>query len=112
MNVAPTQLAQGKVNRFRNEPGILKVAIDDAQIAHAVTHEFLDHVLERVHQSRAIKAGRAGKEVSATGFLVRFVSVGERRRDKGADLLVHAAGEFGRQKHIDMHRHMMAVLLH
>lgn len=88
------------------------MAVDDAQVPHAVAHEFLHHVLERVHEACAIQAGRAGEKISTAGFLVRFVSVCERWRDKRPNLFSYAAREFGRQENIDMHRHVMPMLLH
>ena len=65
-----------------------------------------------MHKAHAIKAGCSGEKITTAAFLLRLVAVGERRGDEAADLLGHAARKFRGQENINMHRHVMAVLLH
>src|SRR5680860_936866 len=88
------------------------MAVNDAQFARAVADELLDHVLERVDQSSAVQTGGTGKEVAATRFLMRLVAIGKGRRDQCTRLSGSAPGKFGGQQNVDMHRHVVAMLLH
>ncbi len=88
------------------------MAVEQADAAHSVASEFLDDVAQRRHQRGAVEAGGAGQVVAAPGFLVRLVAIGEGRRHQCVDATGDAACELDGQKHVDIHRHVVAVLLH
>ena len=86
--------------------------VDQAYAAHAMAREFLDDVAQRGNQRRAVEAGGSRQMVAAARFLVRFVAVGEGRGDQGVDATGDTSGELDGQQDIDIHRHVVAVLLH
>ena len=54
----------------------------------------------------------AKQVIAATGFLMRFIAIGEGWRDQPANRKRCTTGEFRGQQHVDMQRHVMPVLLH
>ena len=110
-NAVPAQLALGKVDAFDDEGGVLVVTIDQHGLAYAVARKLLQHVLDRRGHGLPIQAGRARHMVSAAALLLRFVAVGDGRRDQGIDARSDPLGNGSRQQHVRVHGHVRAMLL-
>ena len=110
-NAIPAQLALGKVDAFDDEGGVLVVTIDQHGLAYAVARKLLQHILDRRGHGLSIQARGARHVVSAAALLLRFVAVGDGRRDQGVDARGDTLGNGSRQQHVRVHGHMRAMLL-
>ena len=86
--------------------------VDDGELPAAVAGKLLQHVAQRMHQGRALQANRTRHVIATTALLLGLVTIAKRWRDQTADFQSYAAGKLGRQKNIDVQRHVMAVLFH